>query len=274
MTPADLRAIIAAAIAGKRNMEDYEIKTALRNADALLAALSTGDRSSPAPAPCPYPKGITPPKKPFKNGFNMDEFLSDLTPEECSALGDMLDQMDAYRNRCNCQADEVHDDHLRSCPSCQPASKKSPTPEGPDGCDCEKCQPAPGGEPKDDSNNFRNMVIKLLGADPHTFNGDVPTLISDLRTQVAALTAERDELRAKLRASEDAVWETYEIGNRFRNRAEEAEAKNERLRERVADATELILRYRNETPLGNQPHMIAHLADAWLAAAQGEGDHA
>ena len=30
------------------------------------------------------------------------------------------------------------------------------------------------------------------------------------------------------------------------------------------EAVVIISRYRNETPLGNQPHMIAHVADAWL----------
>ena len=33
----------------------------------------------------------------------------------------------------------------------------------------------------------------------------------------------------------------------------------------------LLTRYRNETPLGHQPHMIAHEVDAALTAAQGDG---
>jgi hypothetical protein len=33
---------------------------------------------------------------------------------------------------------------------------------------------------------------------------------------------------------------------------------------------ELLVRYRNETPLAHQPHMIAHLADAIIAKARGE----
>lgn len=32
----------------------------------------------------------------------------------------------------------------------------------------------------------------------------------------------------------------------------------------------LLTRYRNETPLGNQPYMIAHEVDAALAKAKGE----
>jgi len=34
----------------------------------------------------------------------------------------------------------------------------------------------------------------------------------------------------------------------------------------------LLVRYRNETPLGHQPHMIAHEADAAIDAAMG-ADH-
>ena len=41
----------------------------------------------------------------------------------------------------------------------------------------------------------------------------------------------------------------------------------------IASAPEmfgLLVRYRNETPLAHQPHMIAHLADAIIAKARGE----
>ena len=34
----------------------------------------------------------------------------------------------------------------------------------------------------------------------------------------------------------------------------------------IRQAAEIIRRYVTETPLGNQPHMIAHVAEAWLAA--------
>lgn len=34
-------------------------------------------------------------------------------------------------------------------------------------------------------------------------------------------------------------------------------------------ARELIRRYRHETPLGHQPHMIAHKADEWLSKIEG-----
>ncbi len=43
-----------------------------------------------------------------------------------------------------------------------------------------------------------------------------------------------------------------------------------RLHEVNAELVSLLIRYRKETPLGNQPHMIAHLADATIANATGE----
>jgi hypothetical protein len=33
---------------------------------------------------------------------------------------------------------------------------------------------------------------------------------------------------------------------------------------------QLLIRYREETPLGHQPHMLAHLADAAIAKAKVE----
>jgi glycerate-2-kinase len=39
-----------------------------------------------------------------------------------------------------------------------------------------------------------------------------------------------------------------------------------------AEALRLLRRYRAETPLGHQPHMIAHEADAMLAAAAKGGE--
>lgn len=44
----------------------------------------------------------------------------------------------------------------------------------------------------------------------------------------------------------------------------------DRLRAELAECQRLLHRYRNETPLGHQPHMIAHEVDAALAA-KGEG---
>ena len=35
----------------------------------------------------------------------------------------------------------------------------------------------------------------------------------------------------------------------------------------------LVKRYRAETPLGHQPHMIAHEADAAIAKAEGGDDY-
>jgi len=49
-----------------------------------------------------------------------------------------------------------------------------------------------------------------------------------------------------------------------------AAAELRRLHEVNAELVALLIRYRKETPLGNQPHMIAHLADAAIAKATGE----
>ena len=43
-------------------------------------------------------------------------------------------------------------------------------------------------------------------------------------------------------------------------------------RNTLLEALRLLRRYRNETPLGHQPHMIAHEADALLAAAAKGGE--
>ena len=43
-----------------------------------------------------------------------------------------------------------------------------------------------------------------------------------------------------------------------------------RLHEVNQELLRLVKRYRAETPLGHQPHMIAHEADAAIAKAQGE----
>ena len=42
-------------------------------------------------------------------------------------------------------------------------------------------------------------------------------------------------------------------------------AEIEMLRGLVGEAEHFLTRYRNETPLGHQPHMIAHKVDAFLA---------
>jgi hypothetical protein len=46
---------------------------------------------------------------------------------------------------------------------------------------------------------------------------------------------------------------------------ERLRADNTRLRKDLLEATALVTRYRKETPLGNQPHMIAHVADDFIA---------
>jgi len=47
---------------------------------------------------------------------------------------------------------------------------------------------------------------------------------------------------------------------------DQRDAEIARLRSELRQARELIHRYRTETPLGYQPHMIAETADHWLLA--------
>ena len=79
--------------------------------------------------------------------------------------------------------------------------------------------------------------------------------IERLRADNAALTAERDQARGRWgelsHASGCAIWDQrkciVELAGALR------------------EATALLVRYRKETPLGNQPHMIAHVADDFIA---------
>lgn len=50
----------------------------------------------------------------------------------------------------------------------------------------------------------------------------------------------------------------------------EAAAEIERLTAQVEVLASLLERYRKETPLGHQPHMIVHLADAALSYRGGD----
>jgi hypothetical protein len=49
---------------------------------------------------------------------------------------------------------------------------------------------------------------------------------------------------------------------------DEAYSECKRLREQRDQLTKLLIRYRNDTPLGHQPHMIAAEVDAALAALE------
>lgn len=51
----------------------------------------------------------------------------------------------------------------------------------------------------------------------------------------------------------------------MRDVCERQSAELNALRGRVVELEDLLCRYRNEVPLGHQPHMIAHLVDAALA---------
>tara|TARA_R110000868_G_scaffold268422_2_gene527584 strand:+ start:276 stop:590 length:315 start_codon:yes stop_codon:yes gene_type:complete len=81
------------------------------------------------------------------------------------------------------------------------------------------------------------------------------------------IEAERDELKAG-RAS------FFDVHAKMQDRLSDAEADNDKLRKTLREAEALIDHYFHETPLGNQPHMIAHKAEAWLKAREaqeGEG---
>lgn len=62
-------------------------------------------------------------------------------------------------------------------------------------------------------------------------------------TEVERLRLENDELRAQIAAHEKVC----------------------------AEMRALLVRYRTETPLGHQPHMIAHVVDELLDAKQPDG---
>jgi len=47
-------------------------------------------------------------------------------------------------------------------------------------------------------------------------------------------------------------------------------AELEMLRKQRDELLALVIRYRTETPLGHQPHMIAHLADAAISSVKGK----
>ena len=51
--------------------------------------------------------------------------------------------------------------------------------------------------------------------------------------------------------------------------ADHRQEANVRLIAAAPDLFALVIRYRHETPLGNQPHMIAHEADSVIARAAG-----
>lgn len=86
--------------------------------------------------------------------------------------------------------------------------------------------------------------------------------------RIEELEAERDEYRIK----HEVACSTLELVKERRDavqRALAAQCKHTKDLEAERDELlALVIRYRKETPLGHQPHMIAHLADA--AIAKGE----
>jgi len=96
-------------------------------------------------------------------------------------------------------------------------------------------------------------------------------------TALSMVIAERDTLRAQLAASEARA---ERLDAMLQHRADEAAEMERMLRAEFDKASAqmrtlhiLLARYRDETPAGHQPHMIAHQADAALGrAAIAEGE--
>ena len=85
---------------------------------------------------------------------------------------------------------------------------------------------------------------------------------------IEKLLQEIEQLEAELRTRDNA-----EATHRITLREVQAETmrlqtKYDQLKADRDELLALVIRYRRETPLGHQPHMIAHLADA--AIAKGE----
>lgn len=66
--------------------------------------------------------------------------------------------------------------------------------------------------------------------------------------------------------TEDIVKRLREYGT-SNHVLDEAADRIEQLEAERAELLALVIRYRKETPLGHQPHMIAHLADEAIARA-------
>ena len=106
--------------------------------------------------------------------------------------------------------------------------------------------------------------------------GDQPLTLSDITPPYPVLTRWYDfartlerELTAERQRCEAALADAAHVRQTNANYREEnllAIERAEQAESRAASAVALLRRYRNETPLGHQPHMIAHEADATLAA--------
>ena len=78
--------------------------------------------------------------------------------------------------------------------------------------------------------------------------------------------AEIEALKARIeRMVEDrSKYEVFAYAGGFEAGKELKKLTDEEI---FSEILELLIRYRNETPLGNQPHMIAHVADDVIARA-------
>jgi hypothetical protein len=78
--------------------------------------------------------------------------------------------------------------------------------------------------------------------------------------QADELVRLRDAIRIKGGDEHSPTWDAYVAACRAIDKH----------RERSTTAITLLRRYRDETPLGNQPHMIAHEVDAFIAGNGGK----
>jgi len=71
-----------------------------------------------------------------------------------------------------------------------------------------------------------------------------------------------------LRQQADRIAELEKAGYDALHKFAKTYDENKRLKNKIDEMLELLVRYRNETPLGNQPHMIAHIADEVIEKAK------
>lgn len=94
-----------------------------------------------------------------------------------------------------------------------------------------------------------------------TLNDQELITLQSHREAMAAIEQDRDEWK-------DA---TISANTRFKMAEEKLRERDEAIEKKDAALMALLpvaIRYRNETPLGHQPHMIAHVADAAIQQAQ------
>lgn len=107
----------------------------------------------------------------------------------------------------------------------------------------------------DDKNNSKEMDTDLCESMAYKIAAWMDTGAFHARNEEywrnRAIEAEKKLFAAVTHFADDATLA----------RIAELERENAELRMAAAGARQVLLRYRNETPIGRQPHMIAHVAD-------------